>query len=92
MHKIYYLKYKIMIGTVPVNIDEYGLASANYAIAEYVMREDSSHSTIVQNHLTSYREKNSKISESSKNRKLSNLSGLFDFQNLDEEYFKEKGF
>ncbi len=80
-----------MFGTVSVDINNFDIANADYALVEYINREDSSFSSLVTYDSTSYHGEKSIPLDSKKSRKLSSLSGLFDFQKLDEEYFKEKG-
>lgn len=77
-----------MISTVPADINDFDLANARYAIVESINSEDSSYTSIVQPVTTSYQKGKSDVS---KPKKLSSLSGLFDFKKLDEAYFEERG-
>lgn len=83
-----------MMDTTSVDINQFYLANAHVDIIRYVNREDSSFSLLgVLNYSdqTTYTEKNVATLKSNTTKKLSGLSGLFDFKNLDSEYFKDKG-
>jgi hypothetical protein len=84
-----------MYDTATFGLNNFELQSANYALVQYVHQDESgsSYTSLKPSaYQTSNSEKTLKNPQSKNKKKLSTLSGLFDFPKLDDAYYREKGF
>lgn len=79
-----------MYGTDSIDFNSTERANVNFALVQYVNMDSTAFSTRIPLKSTSYKSSEVPNFKKGKQKKLSSLSGLFNFDRLDKEYFREK--